>query len=56
MIREDFLQQSAYHAIDTYCLPARANLMMKTIIKFNDLARAMISAERRMSLICAILR
>lgn len=44
MIREDFLQQSAYHAIDTYCLPARAHLMLKTIIKFNDLAREMISS------------
>jgi V/A-type H+-transporting ATPase subunit A len=41
MIREDFLMQSAYHAIDTYCLPARAQLMLKTIIKFYDLAKEM---------------
>ncbi len=41
MIREDFLMQSAYHEIDTYCLPARAHLMIKTIIKFYDLAREM---------------
>jgi len=41
MIREDFLMQSAYHEIDTYCLPARAQLMLKTIIKFHELTKAM---------------
>ncbi len=39
MIREDFLAQSAYHAIDTYCLPARAHRMLQTIIKFYELAQ-----------------
>ncbi len=39
MIREDFLAQSAYHAIDTYCLPARAHRMLETIIRFYDLAQ-----------------
>ena len=39
MIREDFLMQSAYHEIDTYCLPARAQLMIRTIIKFYELAK-----------------
>lgn len=39
MIREDFLMQSAYHEIDTYCLPARAQLMIKTILRFHDLAQ-----------------
>jgi len=44
MIREDFLMQSAYHEIDTYCLPARAQLMLKTIIKFYELAQKMMEA------------
>jgi len=39
MIREDFLMQSAYHDIDTYCLPARAHKMLKTIIKFYEIAQ-----------------
>jgi V/A-type H+-transporting ATPase subunit A len=39
MIREDFLQQSAYHPIDTYCVPARAQKMMKTILYFYRLAK-----------------
>jgi len=41
MIREDFLMQSAYHEIDTYCMPARAHLMLKTIMKFHQLAQEM---------------
>ncbi len=44
MIREDFLMQSAYHEIDTYCLPARAQLMLKTIIKFYELTREMLES------------
>jgi len=44
MIREDFLMQSAYHEIDTYCLPSRAQLMLKTIIKFYELAQRMSEA------------
>ena len=39
MIREDFLTQSAYNPIDTYCVPSRAQLMLKTIIRFYDQAR-----------------
>lgn len=44
MIREDFLQQSAYHEVDTYCLPAKAGLMLKTIMRFYELAREMLDA------------
>jgi V/A-type H+/Na+-transporting ATPase subunit A len=44
MIREDFLQQSAYHEVDTYCMPVKAGLMLKTIIKFNDLSQKMLSS------------
>jgi V/A-type H+/Na+-transporting ATPase subunit A len=44
MIREDFLQQSAYHEVDTYCMPEKAGLMLKTIMRFYDLARDMLDA------------
>ena len=44
MIREDFLMQSAYHEIDTYCMPARAHLMLKTIIKFYELTQEMLNS------------
>jgi V/A-type H+-transporting ATPase subunit A len=49
MIREDFLMQSAYHEIDTYCLPARAHLMLKTIIKFYELALEMMNSGTSMA-------
>ncbi len=44
MVREDFLMQSAYHEIDTYTLPARAHLMLKTIIKFYELTQEMLAS------------
>ena len=44
MIREDFLQQSAYHEVDTYCTPAKAGLMLKTIIKFYELSQEMLTS------------
>ena len=44
MIREDFLQQSAYHEVDTYCMPAKAGLMLKTIVKFYELAQEMLNS------------
>jgi V/A-type H+-transporting ATPase subunit A len=44
MIREDFLQQSAYHEVDTYCVPAKAGLMLKTIMKFYELAQEMLNS------------
>ncbi|MFW6150947.1 MAG: V-type ATP synthase subunit A [Chloroflexota bacterium] len=44
MIREDFLQQSAYHEVDTYCQPGKAGLMLKTIVKFHHHAQEMLDA------------
>ncbi len=44
MIREDFLQQSAYHEVDTYCTPAKAGLMLKTIMRFHELAQEMLNS------------
>jgi len=44
MIREDFLQQSAYNEVDTYCTPAKAGLMLKTIMKFYELTQEMLNS------------
>jgi V/A-type H+-transporting ATPase subunit A len=40
MIREDFLQQNAYHEVDTYCAPKKQYEMLKTIILFHTNAEA----------------
>jgi V/A-type H+-transporting ATPase subunit A len=37
MIREDFLQQSAFHDIDTYCPEKKQYEMLRIISKFSDL-------------------
>ena len=44
MIREDFLQQNAMSAADTYCTPKKAGLMLKTILRFHERATAMLDA------------
>ena len=36
MIREDFLQQSAYHEVDTYSSLKKQYLMLRNILKFHD--------------------
>lgn len=40
MIREDFLQQNAYHEVDTYCSPNKQYGMLKTIVMFQEHATA----------------
>ncbi len=40
IIREDFLQQNAYHEVDTYCAPKKQYEMLKTIITFHVNAEA----------------
>ncbi|MGB9201026.1 ATP synthase subunit A [Methanobacterium sp.] len=40
MIREDFLQQNAYHEVDTYCAPLKQYEMLKTIISYHENAEA----------------
>jgi V/A-type H+-transporting ATPase subunit A len=40
MIREDFLQQNAYHEVDTYCSPTKPSQLLKTIILFQEQATA----------------
>ena len=40
MIREDFLQQNAFHEVDTYCSPGKQYKMLQTIIMFQEKAIA----------------
>lgn len=42
MIREDFLQQNAFHNIDTYCTLKKQYKMLKAILRFHELAEKMI--------------
>jgi V/A-type H+-transporting ATPase subunit A len=44
MIREIFLQQNAYHPVDTYCPIKRQYVMMKLIKKYSDLANKALAA------------
>ena len=36
MIREDYLQQDAFHEVDTYCPPKKQITMMKTLLNFYE--------------------
>ncbi|WP_456435182.1 ATP synthase subunit A [Methanopyrus sp.] len=38
MIREDFLQQNAFHEVDTYCPPEKQYEMLKTVLHFKERA------------------
>jgi V/A-type H+-transporting ATPase subunit A len=38
MIREDFLQQMAFHEVDTYASPKKQYVMLKSIMMFSDWA------------------
>jgi V/A-type H+-transporting ATPase subunit A len=44
MLREDFLQQSAYHEIDRYCPIDKAYWMMRAILEFYRLTQAALEA------------
>jgi V/A-type H+-transporting ATPase subunit A len=54
MIREIFLQQNAYHPVDTYCPLPRQYAMMKLIKKFSDLANKALIAGSTVEKIVAI--
>ncbi|RMF91052.1 MAG: ATP synthase subunit A [Methanobacteriota archaeon] len=43
MIREDFLQQNAFHDVDTYCSPKKQFAMLKLMIEFYDRADEAVS-------------
>jgi V/A-type H+-transporting ATPase subunit A len=49
MIREFFLQQNAFHEIDTYCPLKKSYLMMKTIIHFYNTANKSLESGVRIS-------
>jgi len=38
MIKEDFLQQNAFHETDSFCSLEKQYLMLKTILRFNEKA------------------
>ena len=40
MLREDFLQQFAFDAVDAYCPPLKAYWILKVILSFSDAAIA----------------
>jgi V/A-type H+/Na+-transporting ATPase subunit A len=44
MLREDFLQQSAYHAVDRYCSIEKTYAMLKLVIDFHHLTQAALQA------------
>jgi V/A-type H+-transporting ATPase subunit A len=54
MIREFFLQQSAYHKVDTYSPLKRQYEYMKAIRKFSDLSKKAISLEVPLDRIVAL--
>jgi V/A-type H+-transporting ATPase subunit A len=54
MIREDFLMQSAYHPVDTYTTPKRAQTMLSTIMKFYELAKEMADTGKTVAEISAL--
>ena len=54
MIREFFLQQSAYHKVDTYSPLKRQYEYMKAIRKFSDLSKKAISLEVPLDKIVAL--
>ena len=43
MIREDFLQQNAFHPVDSYCPPEKTVLMLDVILTFYRESRAALS-------------
>jgi len=44
LYREVFLQQNAFHPVDTYCEPTKMYKIMKAIDRFDDLAREALEA------------
>jgi len=51
IIREDFLQQNAYHEVDAYCPIKKQYLMIKLILEFNDQAEKSMEKGVSMQLI-----
>ncbi len=47
MIRESLLQQNAYHEIDTFCSPKKSYMMIKSVLKYADLAQTALDQGAR---------
>src|SRR2546428_3312679 len=45
MIREIFLQQNAYHAVDTFCPPERQFKLIAAIKKYSDLGQKAVKLD-----------
>ena len=54
MIREDFLQQSAFHDIDTYCSEKKQYEMLRIMSKFSDLIQNAVEKNVHMDDILSI--
>jgi len=54
LIREVVLQQNAFHPVDTYSEPKKTHTLMKTILKYGDLAYAALTSGSKISEILAI--
>jgi V/A-type H+-transporting ATPase subunit A len=54
MVREDFLQQSAFHDIDTYCPEKKQYEMLRIMSKFSDLIQNAIEKNVRIEDIISI--
>ena len=54
LIREIFLQQNAFHDVDTFCPMERQYKIMNTIKKYNDLAFKALDAGTPMTTITSI--
>jgi len=54
MIREDFLQQSAFHEVDTYCPSKKQYEMLRLMSKFSDKIQEAVDKEVHMDDIIAM--
>ncbi len=54
MLREDFLQQSAFHDVDTYCPKKKQYEMLRIMLKFSDLIQSAIEKNVHMDDIISI--
>jgi len=54
MIREFFLQQSAFHEVDTYCELQKSRKMMKSILMYRDLGQEALAKGTRVQKILEV--
>jgi V/A-type H+-transporting ATPase subunit A len=50
-IREDFLQQHAYHEIDSYCEPKKQYAMLKAILSYHEKMGKIVGKGKKLSLL-----